>query len=651
MKRNKYKKNRVRIYSIIILGIAVLLWVFKLKEISLLLLGMYIVFLQYRWNISVLNENKLKVKVSNINNTIEESLEKNLLNYIYPLTIVKHDGEVIWYNKKFREAFNVENGIGSNLAMLARGIKLDTLLKWDKKYIQKIKFKKSIYEVYGDKIKIDDDINFSVVYFNDVTYLTEGTKESIVLIELDNLNEVIKTIEEIKAPLLIAEIETAINSYANNLKAMIKKYDNNKYILSVDDKVIESEINKKFDILDSIRDINLGNKMEVTLSIGVGRGGDTPMQNQNYAVTAKELALGRGGDQAVVKKRDSISFFGGNTKELEKRTRVRVRVVAHALKDLVYESNKVYIMGHKNPDMDCLGAAVGISSVIKQLGKPCKIILNEDIKAVDFFLEKLKVKSEYADLFVKSEEVYGKIDDDTLIIIVDVHSKNYVQDKEIINKAKKVVIIDHHRRSPDYIEGALLNYIEVYASSTSELVAEMVQYMLDRPKLSQIEAEGLLAGICMDTKNFHFKTGVRTFEAASFLRRLGADTIDIKKMFSNDFESFIAKANIVKSAEVENNMAIAVCPPNITQTVLAAQAADELLNITGIQASFVFVKIDSDIYISGRSLGDVNVQVVLEALGGGGHMTMAGAKLENIDMEEAKNRLKDAISKYLKEGD
>lgn len=651
MENNKMKNGRIISYSFVFLVASSILWLLKKQEIALILLGFYIVFITYRWRISLINEELWQKKSIDFKNVVSEALGNNLLNLIYPLAILEDNGELIWYNKKFEEVFKVDNGIGTNLVSIIRGIALDKILRCDKALSQKIKGKKWSYEVYGKSLKVNNKQKFCMVYFNDITYLSDGTKESIMLIEVDNLSEAIKSIEESNSPLLIAEIERAITSYAQGLNAMIRKYDNNKYVLSVADKIIEREINKKFDILDSIRDIDLGNKMEVTLSIGVGRGGDTPLENHNYAITATELALGRGGDQAVVKKGDSISFFGGNTKELEKRTRVRARVVAHALKDLIYESNKVYIMGHKNPDMDCFGAALGVSSVVKQLGKPCRIILNNDTKAIGFFLDKLKSKAEYSDLFISSSEANSKIDEDTLIIIVDVHSKNYIGDNELLKNRKRVVIIDHHRRSPDFIEGALLNYIEVYASSTSELVTEMVQYMLDKPKLSQIEAEGLLAGICMDTKNFFFKTGVRTFEAASFLRRLGADTIDIKKLFSNDLQSYISKAEIIKSAEVENNIAIAICPPNITQTVIAAQAADELLNITGIQVSFVFVKIDNDIYISGRSLGDVNVQIILEALGGGGHMTMAGAKLTDIALEDCKNKLKDAISKYLREGE
>ncbi|QAA35189.1 DHH family phosphoesterase [Clostridium manihotivorum] len=622
------------------------------KDIAYLILLIPIAMIVYLYDTEK-NNNDENAKPKNIDITylIEDFVRETMLIQIYALAIIKEDGELIWHNKMFEDTFESINYNGELVSSIVRGLEVEEVIKSSSKISHKLKLNRRIYEVYSRNIKIRDFDDIYLVYFNDITNITEATKESIMLIEVDNLNEVVKMTEENNGPFLIAEVEKTINLYAQALNAMIRKYDNNKYVLSVPDYGIDSQISTKFDILDKVREINLGNKMEVTLSIGVGRGGSSPAQNHGYAITAKELALGRGGDQAVVKKGEKIFFFGGNKKELEKRTRVRARVVSHALKDLIYESSKVYIMGHKNPDMDCFGAAVGIAAVVRQLGKQCNIVLNNDTRAIDGFLDKIRLIKEYEGVFIDSEEAAENIDDDTLLIIVDVHSNGYVLDKNVFEKSKKIVIIDHHRRSPDFIEGALLTYIEVYASSTSELVTEMVQYMLDKPKLYQLESEALLAGIAMDTKNFVFKTGVRTFEAASFLRRVGADTVDIKRFFSNDLESHIQKAETIRSAEVVNNIAIAVCPPNVTQTVIAAQVADDLLNITGIQASFVFVKIDRDIHISGRSLGEVNVQIILESLGGGGHMTMAGAKLTDVAIEEAKKLLQKAISDNLREGE
>lgn len=579
-------------------------------------------------------------------------IKDNLFKQLYPLAFIKTDGEMIWYNNRFKEMFMPSLSKGDNIASVVRGLSLERILKPNKSYTQKITVNRNIYEVYSKKI-VDayKDEDIIMVFFNDISYIGDGTKESVMLIEVDNFSDVTKSIESSKIPLLIAEIEAIINSYASRLNAMIQKYDTNKYVLSVLDSNIEAEMSKKFDILDEVREISIGNKLEVTLSIGVGRGGMNPLENSKYAVIAQELALGRGGDQAVVKRMDNLAFFGGNTKELERRTRVRARVIAHSLRNLVYESSKVYIIGHKNPDMDCFGASIGILSVIRQLGKPCKIILNDDTRAIDTYLNKIKEQYKNNEAFIDYDTAMNELDDDTLIIVVDVHARGYVSNIDIVDRAKKTVIIDHHRRSPDAIEGALLTYIEVYASSTSELITEMVQYMLDKPKLTQIEAEGLLAGICVDTKNFYFKTGVRTFEAASFLRKLGADTIDVKKMFSDNLDTYLKRVDAIKSAVVEHNIAIAVCPPNVVDSVIAAQVADELISITDIQASFVLLKINNDVYISGRSLGEVNVQVILEVLGGGGHMTMAGAKVDDSTIEGAKTKLKDSIAKYLKDGD
>jgi len=580
-------------------------------------------------------------------------MEDNLMDMVYSIVIINAKGDILWSNRKFNNEINTEAQRQTNILGLFRDIHLDKIVKAFIKTSQKVKFKEIIYEIYSEKIQFFKKEEAFLLYFNDITYLenSSATKDSIMLIEVDNINDVTGSMEPDKVPLLIAEVERTINNYALRKNAMIRKYSSSKYVLCLEDRLIEEQIKKKFDILDSIRDIDMGNKMDVTLSIGVGIGGSSPLENHNFAISAKELALGRGGDQAVIKWPGKNAFFGGNTKEMEKRTRVRARVVARALKDLIYESSSIYIMGHKNPDMDCFGAAFGLSSAIKQMGKQCKIILGNDNRNISAYLKEVNKDKSYKDLFINAEDAVAKITKSDLVIVVDVHNINYVQESRIIYKSKKIVIIDHHRRSPDIIEGALLNFIEVYASSTSELVTEVVQYMSDKPKLKVIEAEALLAGIFMDTKNFIFKTGVRTFEAASFLRRSGADTIQIRKLFSDDLKSYIIKAETIKSAEVENNIAIAICPPEATESVLAAQIADDLLNITGIQASFVFVKIGEDVYISARSLGEVNVQVILEALGGGGHMTMAGVKLVDSNIETAKQQLKEAISKYLREGE
>lgn len=601
-------------------------------------------------NDEVIDNNEVK-HVEELRINIDESVNQNVFNLVFPMAIINKTGEIIWSNKKFTE-FTEENPIGLNVVSIARGLNIERLLACDEDLYQKIKIADSLYKVYASNIKQDEN-NVYLVYFNDISNLKniENTKESIMLIEVDNLAESLDTTSESDRPMLVAEIEKSITAYAQKMKAMIMKYDSNKYILSVQDKYIDEEINSKFPILDSISNIDRGNKLEVTLSIGVGRGGASPQENQHFALTAKELSLGRGGDQVAVKNNEKISFFGGNSIEIEKRTRVRARVIAHALKELIYESSNVFIIGHITPDMDCFGSAVGLSSVVKQLGKPCNIIINNDISAIDYFLNRLKGDSKYNSLFVTSEQANEQLNEKSLLIIVDVHNRGYIQNLNIVEKVQRKIIIDHHRRSPDIIEGAILSYIEVYASSTSEMVTEIIQYMVQKPNINRIEAEGLLAGIYMDTKGFSFKAGVRTFDAASFLRGVGADITEVKKMFTDDLDDYLLIADTIKSANVEKGVAIAVSPERIKESFMVAKAADELLNISGIKACFVLGKINDDIIISGRSMGDTNVQVVLESLGGGGHMNMAGAKLINVTVEEAIEKLKVSIKKYLRIGE
>lgn len=592
--------------------------------------------------------------IAKITERVEQEIKNNIMNLIYPVALIRESGEIFWCNKEFEKLTDKESPIGENVASIARGLNLSRLLTCDKELHQKIKILDSLYKIYASKLeKLNSDEDIYIVYFNDISNSKnmENTKESIMLIEVDNLSEVLEGTEEANRPMLIADIEKCINAYAQRLKAMITKYDTNKYVMSVQDKFIDEEINNKFKILEEISNIDRGNKFEVTLSIGVGRGGTCPLENNKFAITAKELALGRGGDQAVIKNNEQIRFFGGNTREIEKRTRVRARVVAHSIKELIYESSNVLIMGHKNIDMDCFGSAVGMSSVVKQLGKPCNIILGNDTYAIDYYLNKLKEDKNYDNLFISREKANDLINEKTLLMIVDVHNNGYILDLDIIERVQRKIIIDHHRRSPEIVEGALLNYIEVYASSTSEMVTELIQYMVQKPNLTAIEAEGLLAGIFMDTKGFSFKSGVRTFEAASFLRGLGADTVEIKKMFMDNMEDYLLIADTIRSAEVKNGIAIAVAPGRIKKGFIAAKAADELLNIAGINACFVLAQINSDIIISGRSSGEVNVQVILEAIGGGGHMNMAGAQLNKISLENAKKVLKDSIKKHLKVGE
>lgn len=631
---------------ILILG-AIISFILNYYQIGLLIILIFLIDNFYQLSIFWKKDMDEKNLIKEIDNAISDNLEANL---IIPIALMDQQGNIKWNNSMMNEIKSGDNLVDSNILSIARGIDIEKIRESTNETHQRLILNNKVYDVYSNKVDYKKDL--FLIYFNSVDESKDKkkTNESVMLIEIDNISEALDTVEENLRPLIVAEIEQKLNSYGNRIEAMIKKYDKNKYILSVLDKYIDQEIESKFTILEEISKICKGNKLEITLSIGVGRGALTPNENYKFAVIAKELALGRGGDQVVVKNNDDIKIFGGNSKEIEKRTRVRARVVSHALKELIYESDNVFIVGHKNLDMDCFGSALALSTIVKKLGKKRSIVLGNDTFAIQPFFSKIKELEEYNDLFTTYEKAYKEITDNSLVIIVDVHNRNYVGNLDFVENAKRKVIIDHHRRSTDIVGDALLNYIEVYASSTSEMITEIIQYILDKPSVSVIESEGLLAGIYMDTKGFSFKTGVRTFDAASFLRRMGAETTEVKKLFTDNLDEFIQIAETIKSAKIKNSTAIAVAPNN-SNTVIVAKSADELLNITGILAAFVVCDINGDIYISARSVGDINVQIVLESLGGGGHLNIAGVKISDKSVDEVLVMLKDAIEKYLKVGE
>ncbi|WP_346890694.1 DHH family phosphoesterase [Clostridium sp. UBA3887] len=648
--------------KIVITILVILLVVFFIKDmliISNILLLIYAAALLY-----IIFDNSKKDNFSNkIENIIHkvDTVKSTAFSKVhFPTMFLLENGEVIWYNESL--ALRLENNdiVGKNIKEIIKDFNIKLALEGKRSEYKNVVFKDRIYDIYISIIQdyeINEDNNLIVISFDDITdnvnliNQINNAKESVMLIEVDNLDEVIKTTEEDLRPQLIADIDRTINNYANSLKALIRKYSSNKYVLTTKDANIETEMNKKFDILDTIREVSSGNKLTVTLSIGVGRGGENPAQNHEFATIAKDLALGRGGDQCVVKSFEKVSFYGGKTKEVEKRTKVRARVIGHALLELINESSNVIIMGHHNPDMDCLGAAIGMYSTIRSLNKECYIVMDDPHDAVQYMLDRLDDDDNYKDTFININAVKNIKNDKSLLILVDVHNESYVLSMEVVDYFSRIVIIDHHRKTKDFIQGTMLSYVETYASSTSELITELIQYMVEKPKLREVEAVALLAGICLDTKNFCFKTGVRTFEAAAFLRRLGADTVDVKRIFSEALDIYITRADIIKTAKVKSGIAVAKCPPEISNSVLPAQAADELLNITGIQASFVIAKIEEGTYISGRSLGEINVQVILEYLGGGGHLTMAAARIKDSNQDEAEELLNDAIEKYLRKGE
>ena len=473
--------------------------------------------------------------------------------------------------------------------------------------------------------------------------------ECIVII--DNYEEVLKETPDSNHGTLLGEIEQKVNGWLILGNGILRKYEKDKFIVFFSEKNFARIMENKFELLNEVRNINHENKIPVTLSIGVGRFGADTVETDKFARLAIDMALGRGGDQVVLRDADNFTFYGAKTREVEKRTKVKARVVAHALRELVDQADKVIVMGHRNSDMDSIGAAVGIYKAVLSRGRAPYIVCESETSNAKLMIDSFKNTDEYENAFITGEQALNLYTNDTLIIVVDVHRPGMVECPELLIHAKHIVLIDHHRRSEDFIENAVLTYHEPYASSTCEMITEMLQYIQDNGRLSQQEAEALYAGIFMDTKGFTIKTGVRTFEAASYLRRVGVNPVNVRRLFKTNYRSYIAKADIIRRAEVyRNNIAFGYlyeeCPE---LSVTVAQAADELLDISGIEASFVLAVSGNRVVISGRSLDNINVQVILEKLGGGGHITIAGAQLKDTTVEEADAQLKAAIEEVLSE--
>ena len=473
------------------------------------------------------------------------------------------------------------------------------------------------------------------------------TRPSVLMFVIDNYEELVQNATDSEKSQVIGEIELAIERYVTQAGGLVKKYERDKMIAVVEERYIKKMIENKFEILDRVRNVVTGGRMQATLSIGVGRGGAGYSESEHFARQALDMCLGRGGDQAAVKTENGYEFFGGVSKGVEKRTKVKARIVASALCELINAADNVVIMGHTFGDLDAIGSAVGLAQAVRQMGKMSYVAVDES-KCLAQPLIRMMRERGVTDLFYHPNEVMTVITKKTLLVVVDTHIKHFVESQEIYKAFKTVVVIDHHRKSVDHIDNAVIFYHEPYASSAAEMVTELVQYMNERKNIGKNEAECLLAGIMLDTKNFVLKTGVRTFEAAAYLKRLGADTVEVRKMFANSMESYQRKTRLVSSAEIYRRCAIAVYREEDTtdMRVITAQAADELLGISNVDASFVMFDDGTQVSLSGRSLGEINVQLILETLGGGGHLTMAGAQLVGESLDEAKAKLLAAIDRY-----
>ena len=515
------------------------------------------------------------------------------------------------------------------------------------------------YRIRITRLYIEESFVYTVCLFDetdlvDLRIQKENSKFVVGLMYMDNYDEAMESVEEIRRSLLEALIDRKINQYINGFNGIVKKLEKDKFFFIIKKGDLDSAISVRFDILEDVKTVNIGNEMSITLSIGIGYGSENLARNYELARMAMDMALGRGGDQAVVKTEDDIRYFGGKAQTVEKQTRVKARVKAHAFKELLENKDKVIIMGHKMLDMDAFGAAIGIWRIATHLNKKAYILRSDVNPSVRPMIEKFKAPEYPEDLFMSEEKALNSLTNDSLVVVVDVNRPSITEGPSLLKKAKNIVVLDHHRQSSEIITNATLSYVETFASSACEMVSEIVQYISDDIKLKTLEADAMYAGIVIDTQNFNVQTGVRTFEAAAFLKRSGADVTRVRKMFREDATDYLAKAEAIHNAEIfENYYAISECDSANTAspTLVCAQAANDLLNIKGIKASFVLTLYNDVIYISARSMDEVNVQTIMEKLGGGGHRSVAGAQIKEGSIEDAKNLVKKVLRELIERGE
>lgn len=603
-------------------------------------------------------------------------IQKRLLRELeLPHALLDDTGKVIWTNVAFENIIHQPKGYNKTITALFPSITRDKLpdnegveeaqyeLTYDsKEYIAKFK-RISLKEMAENSAMIEAEGYegyLIAVYLFDETALHIALQEvddqslSVGLFYLDNYEEALESVEEVRRSLLIALIDRKINKYIAALDGIVKKLEKDKYLVVMRKKSVAQLQSARFDILEDVKTVNIGNEMAVTLSIGVGLDGLTYAQNYEFSRNAIDLALGRGGDQAVLKTPESIIYYGGKSQQVEKNTRVKARVKAHALKEIIAGKDKVLIMGHRMADVDSFGSAVGIYRIAQALDRKAHIVLNDVSNTLQPLVDLFKNNPEYdSDMIVGSSQAMEIAGNNAVLVVVDVNRPSITECPDLLRVCKSIVVLDHHRQGTDTIENATLSYVEPYASSACEMVSEILQYTADNIKIRTEEADCMYSGIMIDTNNFMSKTGVRTFEAAAFLRRSGADVTRVRKMFREDAAEYKAKADAVSQAEIyRQSFAISVCLSEDVQspTIIGAQAANELLNIKGVKASFVLTDYQGKIYVSARSIDEVNVQIIMERMGGGGHMSIAATQLEGISMAEAIGSLKSTIDTMIEEG-
>lgn len=601
-------------------------------------------------------------------------VQKRLLQELeIPYAVMDQQGKLLWVNLAFTELTGKDKRYHKSVTSVFPGITQEKLPKDGGETELHITYEKRNFRVLLRAVCIDELLERSQVLeaeesgcFIQVMYLFDETElneyilkcedEKMVagLLYLDNYEEVMESIEPVRRSLLAALVERKMNQYFTRIDGVIRKLEKDKYLLVMRRKSLEILKEKRFDILEEVKAVNIGNDMAVTISIGIGYNADSYVKNSEYARIAIDLALGRGGDQVVMKDGESIQYFGGKTQAVEKNTRVKARVKAHALKAFMLSKDRIVVMGHKNPDADSFGSAIGIYRAAKTLNKTAHIVLEGQNNSIRPLMEGFLNNPDYDDsMFIDRHEARELVDENTLVVVVDVNRPSYTECEDILYMTKTIVVLDHHRQGSEVIRNAVLAYVEPYASSACEMVAEILQYFADGVRIRNIEADSLYAGIMIDTDNFQQKTGVRTFEAAAFLRRCGADVTRVRKLFRENMNDYRAKGETISNAEIFLDcFAISECPGDYVDspTVIGSQAANELLNVIGVKASFVLTEYRGVIYVSARAIDEVNVQIIMERMGGGGHLNMAGCQLET-GMNEAKRILKDTLTEMLEEGE
>lgn len=603
------------------------------------------------------------------------SVQKQLLNeFEVPYALVDYNAKVLWVNEQFTELTGKGKNYHKSITTIFPALTKELLQRSEGEEavditFQERSYRSSLKRIYfgpiveeSNIIALDDGTEYlTAVYLFDETelkrYIKEKEEQKMVagLVYIDNYDEALDSIEDVKRSLLVALIERKVNKYFTEIDALVRKIEKDKYFVVFKYKYLAQLRENRFSLIEDVKTVKVGNEMAVTLSIGIGADGASYTQNYEYARMAIDLALGRGGDQVVVKEGEEVSYYGGKTQQVERNTRVKARVKAHALREIIESREHVVIMGHSISDVDSLGAAIGVYCAARSLGKKAQIVLNEITSSLRPLVECFSEEKGYpADLFIKSEEAILLTNENTLVMVVDVNRPSYTECPELLKRSNTVCVFDHHRQSSEVIENPVLSYVEPYASSACEMIAEVLQYFSENIRLAPCEADCIYAGILIDTNNFMTKTGVRTFEAAAYLRRAGAEVTRVRKMLRNDMADYKARAEAVRHAEVYRGaFAISVCPSDKVEspTIVGAQAANELLNIVGIKASFVLTEYQGKIYISSRSIDEINVQLIMERLGGGGHLNVAGAQLTNCSVLQAKRMIQDTIDEMLKEGD